>query len=193
MAEIMRRNAMRINVCVIAILLGASVWVHGEEKEATMAQFTLSSPSFLNNHPMPAKFSCEGNDASPALKWEGAPSGTKGFALCCYDPDAPGGTWVHWVIYAIPATVTDLAENVAKTETLDRLGGSKQGMNDFGKVGYGGPCPPRGHGEHHYHFHLYALDAELNLAPRLTRIQLYAAMKGHILAEAELVGTYQRD
>lgn len=142
---------------------------------------------------MSGKQSCEGEDASPALKWEGAPAGTKSYALICYDPDAPGEMWVHWVIYGIPATITELPENLAKTDTVDTLGSLKQGMNDFGRIGYGGPCPPRGHGVHYYHFHLYALDVELNIAPRVTRNQLYAAMKGHILMQTELMGTYQRD
>ena len=158
-----------------------------------MSQFTSSSPSFRNNQPMPAKHSCEGADASPALKWEGTPSGTKGFALICDDPDAPGVPWVHWVIYGIPTSTTDLPEGVAKTDSVAALGSAKQGVNDFGNVGYGGPCPPRGHGVHHYHFRLYALDAELNLAPRVSRRQLEAAVKGHILAQTELIGTYQRD
>lgn len=178
---------------VIAIITGIALAAHAAEREATVAQFTLSSPSFRNNQPIPAKFSCEGEDASPELKWEGAPTGAKSFALIADDPDAPGGTWVHWVAYAIPAATTALPENVAKADTVGALGGLKQGMNDFGKVGYGGPCPPRGHGVHHYYFHLYALDTELKLTPRVTRKQLDAAMKGHILGQAELVGTYQRD
>ena len=178
---------------VIAIIMGIGLAVDAADKEATVAQFTLSSPSFRNNQPMPAKHSCEGEDASPELKWEGAPAGTKSFALIADDPDAPGGSWVHLVMYGVPANATQLPEKVAKTDTVAALTGVKQGMNDFGKPGYGGPCPPRGHGIHHYHFRLYALDAELNVAPRVTRKQLEAAMKGHILAQAELVGTYQRD
>ena len=158
-----------------------------------MTQFTLTSPSFRNNQPMPAKHSCEGVDASPALKWEGAPAAAKSFALICDDPDAPGGSWVHWILYGIPASTTELPENIAKTETVAALGNAKQGMTDFGRVGYGGPCPPRGHGVHHYHFRLYALDTDLNLSARASRRQLEAMMKGHILAQAELVGTYQRD
>lgn len=160
------------------------------EEDAAMAQFTLSSLGFRNDQPMPVKHSCEGADVSPALKWEGAPAGTKNFALICDDPDAPGGSWVHWVIYGIPAGTTELPENVAKSEAV---AGMKQGVNDFGNVGYGGPCPPRGHGVHHYHFRLFALDNELNLAARVTRKQLESAMKGHILAQTELVGTYRRD
>ena len=180
-------------ILLIVTIMGIGMAAHAAETEATVAQFTLTSPSFRNNQPIPAKFSCEGEDASPALKWEGAPTGTKSFALIADDPDAPGGTWVHWGAYAIPATMAELPESVAKTDAVATLGGMKQGMNDFGKVGYGGPCPPRGHGVHHYHFQLFALDAELKLAPRVTRKQLDATMKGHILAQTELVGTYQRD
>jgi Raf kinase inhibitor-like YbhB/YbcL family protein len=150
----------------------------------------LISPSFQHQQPIPAKHTCEGADASPALEWEGAPAGTKSFALICDDPDAPGRTWVHWVIYNIPAGTTGLPEGAAKSDTV--AGGARQGVNDFGKVGYGGPCPPRGHGKHRYFFKLYALKSELDLKPRATKAQLEAAMKGQILAQAELVGTYER-
>lgn len=188
-----RSHAMRRTILAIVVVLGACVAVHGEGKGDSMTSFTISSPSFLNNQPVPSKHSCEGQDASPPLNWVGAPEGTKGFALICDDPDAPGGVWTHWVIYGIPAKTSELPENVAKTDTVPALGGAKQGMNDFGRVGYGGPCPPRGHGAHHYHFKLMALDTELALAPRVTRRQLEQAIHGHILAQAELVGTYQRD
>ncbi|HUI05821.1 MAG TPA: YbhB/YbcL family Raf kinase inhibitor-like protein [Verrucomicrobiae bacterium] len=184
---------MKTIICATVAALGISIAVTAAEQEAAMAQFTLTSPSFRNDQPMPAKHSCEGADASPALKWEGAPASTKSYALICDDPDAPGGSWVHWVIYAIPASTTELPENVAKTDTVAALGNAKQGMTDFGRLGYGGPCPPRGHGVHHYHFRLYALDTELNLSARVSRRQLEAAMKGHIVAETELVGTYRRD
>jgi len=196
---------MRTSICVVAILLSACVWTRGEEEdEAPVAQLTLSSPSFRNAQPIPAKYSCEGENASPALNWEGVPAGTKSFALICDDPDAPGGSWVHWVIYDIPSNTASLPENIQKRDAIEAVGsmsgrdkakrpGAKQGVNDFGKVGYGGPCPPRRHGAHHYHFRLYALDAELNLAPRVTRKQLEAAMKGHIIAEGELVGTFVRE
>jgi len=149
----------------------------------------LSRPSFENQQPIPAKHTGEGADASPALKWEGAPSSTKSFALICDDPDAPGGTWVHWVIYNIPAGTTGLSEGVAKSDTG---AGARQGVNDFGKVGYNGPMPPRGHGQHRYYFRLYALKTELDLKPRATKAQLEAAMKGQILAEERLIGTYER-
>ena len=180
-----------IRAAVAALSISAAALA--AEKEAVMTQLTLSSPSFRNNQPMPAKHSCEGADASPALKWEGAPPATKSFALICDDPDAPGGSWVHWVLYGIGGSKIELPENVAKTESVAALGNAKQGVTDFGRVGYGGPCPPRGHGVHHYHFRLYALDTDLNLSARATRRQLEAMMHGHILAQAELVGKYQRD
>src|ERR1035437_5251055 len=125
---------MRVSICVIATLLGACVWAHGEGKETTVAQLTLTSASFRNNQPMPAKHSCEGEDSSPALKWDGAPAGTKSFALICDDPDAPGGTWVHWVIYNIPDSIQELSENVPKMESLND--GARQGKSDFGSIGY---------------------------------------------------------
>jgi Raf kinase inhibitor-like YbhB/YbcL family protein len=164
-----------------------------QTQEGTMANLVLSSASFRHNQPIPARHGCEGADVSPPLKWEGAPAGTKSFALIVDDPDAPGGPWVHWLLYGLAADTKELPENVAKTDTVAGLGGARQGMNDFGRVGYGGPCPPRGHGVHHYHFRLYALDTELNLPPRLKRRELEQAMRGHILAQAELVGTYQRE
>ena len=149
----------------------------------------LISPSFEHQQAIPAKHTCEGADASPALNWAGAPSSTKSLALICDDPDAPGRTWVHWVIYNIPAGTTELPEGVAKSDTV---AGARQGVNDFGKVGYGGPCPPRGHGKHRYFFKLYALKSELDLKPRATKKQVENAMKGQILAQVELVGTYER-
>lgn len=192
---------MRTSICVVMILLSAYARAHAQGKEATVPQLTLTSPSFRNNQPIPVKHTCGGEDVSPALKWEGAPAGTKSFALIADDTDAPGGTWVHWLIYDMDTS--ELPENTSKidavgTRLMVNPSGAKtwfaaQGMNDFGKVGYGGPCPPRGHGAHHYHFRLYALDVELKLASRATRQQLEAAMKGHIIAEAELVGTFQRE
>lgn len=109
------------------------------------------------------------------------------------DPDAPTPEpWVHWVIYKIPVDTSGLAASVAKTATLAAPAGALQGKNSFGNIGYGGPAPPRGHGVHHYHFKLYALDTAMNLSSSLSKTQLLSAMKGHILAEGELVGTYQR-
>jgi len=155
----------------------------------------LTSPSFQHNQRIPSKFTGEGADVSPALTWEGAPLGVKSFALICDDPDAmsvAGRVWDHWLIWNIPGTTTELPENVARTETVPALGGAKQGLNGWPRIGYNGPMPPPGHGVHHYHFKLYALDTVLTLPAKATKKQLLEAMKGHALAEAELVGTYER-
>ena len=149
----------------------------------------LTSPAFMEGQPIPKKCSCDGADVSPLLRWSEAPAGTKSIALVCDDPDAPMGTWVHWVIYDLPATMRELPEGVATIEVLPN--GAKQGVNGFRRVGYGGPCPPPG-GPHHYSFRLYALDTELPLKPRATKRDLLLAMSGHILAEAQLMGTYER-
>ena len=184
---------MQTRGLLIALMLAAFLATsRADGKKATMAGFKLSSTSFRHNQPVPAKFTCEGQDVSPALKWENAPAGTKSFALICDDPDAPAGTWVHWVIWGIPATATGLPENVAKTESVPALGAA-QGENSWPRLGYSGPCPPPGHGVHHYHFKVYALDMEKPaLQPRATKQQLEEGMRGHVLAMAELVGTYQR-
>ena len=149
----------------------------------------LTSVAWTDGQPIPIKHTCDGADVSPLLSWSGAPAGTQGFALICDDPDAPAGTWVHWVIYGLPATTTALPERVATTETLPD--GAKQGVNDFRRIGYGGPCPPPG-APHRYYFKLYALDAVVSLKPRATKAELLRAMAGHTLAEARLMGIYRR-
>jgi Raf kinase inhibitor-like YbhB/YbcL family protein len=149
----------------------------------------LTSMAFAEGQLTPTKYTCDGADVSPPLQWSEVPLGTKNFALICDDPDAPVGTWVHWVIYGLPATTRELPEKVAPTESLPS--GAKQGLNDFRRIGYGGPCPPPGK-PHRYCFKLYALDAELVLKPRATKQELLRAMEGHILAEAQLMGIYQR-
>jgi Raf kinase inhibitor-like YbhB/YbcL family protein len=158
-------------------------------QEGIAMKMQLTSPAFGQGQPIPKKYTCEGPDLSPPLKWSDAPEGTKSFALICDDPDAPVGTWVHWVIYDIPASTTQLQEGVPKAETAP--GGAKQGINDFKRIGYGGPCPPPGN-PHRYFFRLYALDTELNLRGGATKGDLVKAMQGHILAEAQLMGTYKR-
>ncbi|MGC8743705.1 MAG: YbhB/YbcL family Raf kinase inhibitor-like protein [Verrucomicrobiia bacterium] len=149
----------------------------------------LKSSAFGNGQPIPVKYTGQGRDVSPPLEWSDAPAGAKSFAIISDDPDAPVGTWVHWVIYDIPANITKLDENVPPKETLPN--GAKQGINDFGNIGYGGPMPPPGK-PHRYFFKLYALDTVLNLKPRASKQELLRAMQGHILAQAELMGTYQR-
>jgi Raf kinase inhibitor-like YbhB/YbcL family protein len=151
--------------------------------------FTVKSPAFGAGAEIPKQFTCSGSDVSPALEWSGAPAKAASFALIVDDPDAPVGTWVHWVVWNLPANVHGLPENIAKRDQLDD--GSQQGSNDFRKIGYNGPCPPPGK-LHRYFFRLYALDAKLNLAPGATRQELDAAMKGHVLGETEYMGTFRR-
>jgi Raf kinase inhibitor-like YbhB/YbcL family protein len=148
----------------------------------------IKSSAFGSGEMIAAKYTCDGADFSPPLEWAGSPAGTRSFALICDDPDAPMGTWVHWVIYDIPPTATMLAEGITRQKDLP--GGGTQGINDFRKIGYGGPCPPGG--THRYFFKLYALDTMLGLKPGITKDQLLKAMRGHILAEAQLMGTYRR-
>ncbi|HIJ65963.1 MAG TPA: YbhB/YbcL family Raf kinase inhibitor-like protein [Candidatus Hydrogenedentes bacterium] len=150
---------------------------------------TVSSSAFQNGAAIPKQYTGDGPDVSPPLTWGAPPDGTKSFALICDDPDAPVGTWVHWVIYDIKPETRELPEGVPTQETL--ADGAKQGLNDFRKVGYGGPAPPRGK-PHRYFFKLYALDAELGLKPRATKKDVERAMKGHVLADGQLMGTYQR-
>jgi Raf kinase inhibitor-like YbhB/YbcL family protein len=149
----------------------------------------LTSPAFEEGRPIPARHTGDGEDVSPALKWTDPPGGTQSFALVCDDPDAPRKTWVHWVLFNIPAAERELGERVAKDLTLPN--GVRQGKNDFGKVGYGGPAPPKGK-PHRYFFKLYALGATLDLPAGATKDDLLRAMEGHVLAEAQLMGTYSR-
>jgi hypothetical protein len=149
----------------------------------------ISSAAFSAGETIPKKFTCDGPDASPKLTWSVPPERTQSFALIMDDPDAPVGTWVHWVLYDLPADTRELAEGVPKQEQLPN--GGRQGRNDFGKIGHGGPCPPPGK-PHRYFFKLYALDAKLNLKAGATKAEVERAMKGHILAQAELMGRYGR-
>jgi Raf kinase inhibitor-like YbhB/YbcL family protein len=147
--------------------------------------FSLHSPSFPKDGPIPRRYSKEGDDVSPSLLWSDAPEGTKEFALIVDDPDAARAEpWVHWVAYGISGDAQLLAEG---TKT-----GFVAGKNDFGETRYGGPMPPPGHGVHHYRFKIYALDVPLNASPGLTKAELLHAMGGHVIATAEFVGTYER-
>jgi len=148
----------------------------------------LKSSAFEEGGMIPKKYSCDGPNVSPPLEWESGPSGCKAFALICDDPDAPMGTWVHWVVYNISARVNRLAEGISASKVLDD--GTLQGTNDFRKIGYGGPCPPGG--THRYYFKIYALDAPLKLDSGATKSQLLRAMEGHILAQGQLMGKYRR-
>jgi Raf kinase inhibitor-like YbhB/YbcL family protein len=154
-----------------------------------MKELTITSAAFSYGGEVPKKFTCDGLDVSPPLQWSDAPARTGSFALIVDDPDAPVGTWVHWVLYNLPAETRALQENVPKQENL--RDGSHQGRNDFRRTGYGGPCPPPG-SAHRYFFKLYALDSKLDLKPGATKAQLEAVMNGHILAHGELMGKYKR-
>ena len=149
----------------------------------------MSSAAFSSGEAIPKKFTCDGPDVSPQLKWNDPPANTQSMALIMDDPDAPGSTWVHWVLYDLPANTRELPEGVAKQEQLSS--GARQGRNDFEKTGYGGPCPPPGK-PHRYFFKLYALDNKLNLKSGATKVELERAMKSHVLAQAELIGKYGR-
>jgi Raf kinase inhibitor-like YbhB/YbcL family protein len=176
---------------VAASLLLAAAALTGCRGSAAMAKektMKLTTSSFQDSR-IPAKFTCNGAGISPQLAWSAPPAGTVSFALIVTDPDAPGQTFVHWVLYDLPADTRSLPEGVSGLGQL--ADGSRQGRNDFGDLGYGGPCPPPGPA-HHYIFTLYALDAKLNLPVGATRAQVEAAMQGHILARGELIGLFQR-
>jgi len=154
--------------------------------------FTLTSPAFVFGHEIPVDYTCEGGDVSPALQWAGVPAGTKSLALIVDDPDAPDPkapkmTWVHWVLYNLPATATGLPEAVDRE---DLPPGTLEGKNDWKRTGYGGPCPPIG--RHRYFFKLHSLDLVLPDLKQPTKPQLEKAMEGHILAKTELVGLFQK-
>lgn len=148
----------------------------------------LTSGAFANNGQIPVRFTCDGDDFSPPLTWSGAPPATRSFVIVCRDPDAPGGVWYHWAAFDIPRATNGLAEHCLPGSTA-----LLQAINDFGKQGYGGPCPPRGHGPHHYYFTLYALRADHIEASRAAHCRdIENAAKAHAIATAELVGTYGR-
>jgi len=146
--------------------------------------FELTSPAFKAGDTIPAKHTCDGDDRSPPLAWTDPPAGAKSFALVCEDPDAPRGTWVHWLVWGIPASARALSEGSPGA-------GAREGTNDFRKTGWGGPCPPPGPA-HRYFFRLSALDTTLDLAPGATKAALEKAMEGHVVGRTELTGRYAR-
>ncbi len=155
-------------------------------------EFVLRSPSFENGGRIPVRYTCDGEDVSPRLEWSSAPSGTKSYALIMFDPDAPLGTFIHWVLYNIPSDRNYIEESVPRAPRVPGLG--LQGVNDFGFHGYGGPCPPPGHGEHRYFFALHALDIEdVGLGPGARAAQLIDRIKDHVVGYAVLMGKYGRD
>jgi Raf kinase inhibitor-like YbhB/YbcL family protein len=193
-----RIREIMTGAAVGAIIAGSAVAQTGERADSKTVErpqhtstmkIQLNSEAFSEGQPIPAKYTGDGEDISPPLRWSSPPPGTKSFALICDDPDAPAGTWVHWVVYDLPASTTLLPAKLPPDEILPD--GTRQGITDFKKVGYGGPYPPPGK-PHRYFFKLYALDTALALKPRATKQQLLKAMQGHILAETSLMGVYQR-
>jgi Raf kinase inhibitor-like YbhB/YbcL family protein len=173
---------------VFAFGLVSTLMGQTNKKNKVIKEMQIHSKSFQQNEMIPAKYTCDGNDVSPFLEWSGFPSETKSFALICDDPDAPSGTWVHWVLFNIPVSVTQLPENfLLKNKTIKGVSG---GMNDFGKLEYGGPCPPGG--IHRYFFKIYALDMLLNEKEGIRASSLVKAMEGHVLAKGDLMGKYSR-
>lgn len=159
------------------------------EGGTAMDKITLTSTAFKPGEPIPKKYTCTSDDVSPELSWSGVPASAKSLVLICDDPDAPRGTWVHWVLYDLDPKTTSLPENVAK----DRAGpaGSKQGTNDFKRIGYGGPCPPPG-APHRYFFKLFAIDKSLGWDAGAAKADVMRALEGHIVGQGELIGTFQR-
>ncbi len=148
----------------------------------------ITSAAFKEGEPIPAQNTCDGKNLSPALSWSGIPVGTKSLALICDDPDAPSGTWVHWVMYNIPPEITELSEGVPNNKVLPNK--AIQGINDSSKLGYSGPCPPGG--THRYFFKIYALKCLLSLEPGASKKELVKTMEGHILDQGQLMGKYSR-
>lgn len=161
------------------------------QPHAKTSAWSLTSKAFREGERIPVRYTADGANVSPDLEWTAPPAGAVELALICDDPDAPRGTWVHWVMYALPANRRSLPEAVPKTEMLPKLSGAKQGRGSSGSVGYDGPSPPKGP-THHYYFRLYALSAKVTLPPRAQRADLDRAMKGHVLAQIELMGAYSR-
>jgi len=180
---------MKKNLILAGTILLIAVAVWSQPQGGTAMAFKLSTTAFQPGADIPGKYTCSGADVSPGLNWSDPPAGTQSFALIADDPDAPVGTWVHWVAYDLPAGARQLPEGVPKMDEI--AGGGVQGHNDFRKTGYGGPCPPPGK-PHRYFFKLYALDSPLNLKPGATKKAVEQAMQGHILAQAEVMGRFQR-
>lgn len=172
-------------------IIAGSVCAKGESTKKgakIMNSIKVESAAFKHMQPIPSQYTCDGADISPPLSWSNVPPAAKSIALIADDPDAPAGTWVHWVVYDLPPAADSLQEDVPKIDTLPE--GGIQGRNDFHRIGWNGPCPPGG--THRYFFKVYALDTILNLPAGKTKQEIEKAMKGHILAKGEIVGKYTR-
>ncbi len=177
----------RVCYLLIAFML-FYLWQNTETVGGKKIQIKVKSTAFEEGGMIPKQYTCDGMDISPPLAWTSVPEGTKSIALICDDPDAPMGTWVHWVLFNLPPDTKELPENVPPQKRLGN--GAIHGINDFRKIGYGGPCPPSG--THRYYFKVYALDTEINLKAGITKRKLLKAMKKHILAEGQLMGKYSK-
>jgi len=184
----LRTHKSRRVVTISILILLNGIFIHDIMAGGKKMALKITSSAFSEGGMIPRKYTCDGPDVSPDLAWSGIPDGTRSLALICDDPDAPVGTWVHWVLFNLPAAATGLPEGVASDATLQN--GASHGTNDFRRLGYGGPCPPGG--THRYFFKLYALDTPLRLESGATKAQLESAMAGHILGEAQLMGKYKR-
>jgi len=180
------KNKIYLSIC--SVVFFAIIFASLSFSEMEGGTMELTSSAFSDGAMIPGKYTCDGVDVSPPLNWRALPDGTKSLVLICDDPDAPVGTWVHWVYYDIPAGVEGLPENV-ETDEHPAQGGT-QGINDFRRIGYGGPCPPSG--THRYYFKLYVLDTTLNLSPGATKKQVLKAMENHIIGQAQVMGKYRR-
>ncbi len=178
---------LTIILIVLILFLPQSRFSQQKQKGGGM-EIKIESGAFNDGGFIPSKYTCDGNNVSPDLKWSGVPSGVKSFAIINDDPDAPSGDWVHWVLYNIPGDVTEIKENIPPEKIFPN--GMIHGINDFRKYGYGGPCPPSG--IHRYYFKLYALDILLKPLPGMTKNNLLAAMQKHIIAEGHLMGKYKK-
>ena len=173
---------------LMGILLGA-LPVLGQAEMGSTSKIAVRSTAFSEGENIPKDFTCDAADRSPSIEWSGVPANARSLAIILEDPDAPVGVWTHWVVYDLPPTLTQLPAGISALEKLS-VGGF-QGQTDFGRVGYGGPCPPKGP-MHRYFFKVYALDVMLHLKPSVSKKELLYAMQGHVLAEGQLMGKYQR-
>ena len=181
-------SGMVMGFCAVVMISVTPSAYGGQKKGGQPETFTLTSTAFGPNGTIPVIYTCDGQDISPPLQWGAPPAGTRSLALIVDDPDAPVGTWVHWVLYNLPASARAVSKAVAARAQLPD--GSRHGKNDWGRKSYGGPCPPSD--THRYFFKLYALDTRLTLKSRATKRQVEAAMQGHILAQTKLMGRYRR-
>lgn len=177
-----------MSLAVAAAFLCACLWSCAKKADAANS-ITLSSPAFEDGKIIPTECTCDGKDVSPPLNLSAVPAGTKTFALICEDPDAPGGTWTHWMYYGIPASTTQFPQGVSPVENPPT--GGHQSLNSFKRIGYGGPCPPPGQ-THHYVFRIYALDADIPVQPATSLKDFTQLVKGHVVGQGELTGLYKR-